>query len=51
MGLGLPEFLLEYWSVEIKKNPRLEDEGKKLEYEKEIERIRSVGVILDESCT
>ncbi|KAJ5744102.1 hypothetical protein N7533_008972 [Penicillium manginii] len=51
MGLGLPEFLLEYWTVEIKKDTRLEDEGEKLEYEKEIERIRSVGVILDESCT
>lgn len=51
MELGLPQFLLEYWLVEIRKNPKPDDEEKKLEYEMEIEQIRSIGVILDESCT
>ncbi|KAJ5360857.1 hypothetical protein N7517_010048 [Penicillium concentricum] len=40
MGLGLPEFLLEYWSVEIRKVSKPDPE--------EIERIKSIGVVLDE---
>jgi len=50
MDLGLPEFLLEYWSVEITKDPKTGDEEKMREYEQEVEQVRRLGVVLDESC-
>ncbi|KAJ5249129.1 hypothetical protein N7468_000580 [Penicillium chermesinum] len=40
IGLGLPEFLLEYWSIEIQKVPAPDPQ--------EVEAIKRVGVILDE---
>ncbi|KGO51189.1 hypothetical protein PEX2_032300 [Penicillium expansum] len=51
MDLGLPEFLLEYMSVEITKDPKADDEEKMREYEQEARQIRRLGVVLDESCT
>lgn len=50
MDLGLPEFLLEYMSVEITKNPKAaaRDEEKMREYEQEAEKVRRLGVLLDE---
>lgn len=51
MDLELPEFLLEYFSIEIKKDPKAGDEEKMREYEQEKEQIRRLGVVLDESCT
>lgn len=41
MGLGLPDFLHEYWSVEMEKSSEPDAE--------EVNRIRSIGVILDEA--
>ncbi|KAJ5333193.1 uncharacterized protein N7506_006976 [Penicillium brevicompactum] len=51
MDLGLPEFLLEYLFVEIRKDPKAGDETKMREYEQEVGEIRRLGVVLDESCT
>lgn len=51
MKQELPEFLLGYWSIEIRRNPKPDDEEKMREYEQEMEQIRSVGVVLDDSCS